>query len=150
IRFLQDISGFKFHLPPSFKASSVFVNLKITKEDSVANILALILFSRGYTFEVKNKEVFIQKRKSSSLPSFFSQKMSFQFKDASLISVVQFLHVTTKKNIVVLPSIDIGKIRITFKAENIPLKDALDKMLKPHRLTYEWKYGAVVIKEKKP
>lgn len=157
LQFLSDITGENVYLSPGVKGDGK-VTLQLQKI-SVKNALALILMQRGLTYEWKFGAVIILKKSKNpwtntkipgKFPKFFGdQKISVNFRKTPLSMVVSFLQAVTRKNFVISSRVKAKKMMVSLSATKISIQDILALVLFPHKLTFQWKNGAVVIEKYK-
>lgn len=75
-----------------------------------------------------------------------NMKVTLDYKQASLDSVIQYLQEMTEVNFFLgKPAKEKGEITVTITVKEISVKSALSLILKPHKLTAIWQDGVIMI-----
>jgi hypothetical protein len=135
---------------------------------SLRSWLELLLEADGLTYEQDEKGLVIRRRKPGTPPAELSavqrtsaqrieklldSKIQFDFKDKPLSEVTQFFENKTQENFVLSPRdrkaglLD-SKMVVTGSARDVPLREALTKLLEPLDVTYSIRDEVVVLTAK--
>jgi hypothetical protein len=143
------------------------VPLTLAGSLSLRSWLDLLLEADGLTYEQDDKGLVIRRRKPGAPPQLsaiqrtcaqrieklLDSKISFAFKDKPLNEVAQFFENKTQENFVLSPRdrkaglLD-PKMLVTGSAKDVPLREALTKLLEPLGLTYTIRDEVVVLTAK--
>ncbi len=144
------------------------VPLTLAGSLSLRSWLSLLLEADGLTYEQDDKGIVIRRRKPGALPPELSamqrtcaqriekvldQKISFDFKEKSLAEMARFFENKTQENFVLSPRdrkaglLD-PKMLVTGSAKDVPLREALAKLLRPLGVDYTIRDEVVVLTAK--
>ncbi len=148
--------------------SATSVPLTLAGSLSLRSWLNLLLEADGLTYEKDEKGIVIRRHKPGAPPPELSamqracakriekaldQKISFDFKDKPLSDVAKFFENKTQENFVLSPRdrkaglLD-PKMLVTGSAKDVPLREALAKLLGPLGVTYTVRDEVVVLTSK--
>ncbi len=135
---------------------------------SLRSWLDLLLEADGLTYDQDEKGLVVRRRKSGAPPQELSpmqrscaqrieklldSKISFDFKDKPLSEVAQFFETKTQENFVLSPRdrkaglLD-QKLLVTGSAKDVPLREALRKLLEPYGVGFTIRDEVVVLTAK--
>jgi hypothetical protein len=144
------------------------VPLTLAGSLSLRSWLNLLLEADGVTYEQDDQGIVVRRRKPGALPPELSamqrtcaqriekvldQKISFDFKEKSLAEVARFFENRTQENFVLSPRdrkaglLD-PKMLVTGLAKDVPLREALAKLLRPLGVDYTIRDEVVVLTAK--
>jgi hypothetical protein len=141
------------------------VPLMLAGSLSLRSWLELLMEADGLTYEKDDKGLLIRRRKAGAAPAELSamqrncaeriekvldQKISFDFKDKPLSEVARFFENKTQENFVLSPRdrkagrLD-PKTPVTGSAKDVPLREALRKLLDPIGVDYTIRDEVIVL-----
>lgn len=153
------------HLKAAGIAHDTIVPLTIAASLSLRSWLSLVLDADGLGYEQDDKGIVIRRRKPGAPPPELSsvqracaqriekvldQKISFDFKDKPLAEVARSFESKTQENFVLSPrdrkagTLD-PKKRVTGSAKDVPLREALSKLLGPLGMGYTIRDEVIVL-----